>query len=108
MMKQATEYVRGLRYKLRMMVITVDEPTFVFGVNQLVLANTTNPTSMLKKKLNAIAYHFVCKGVARDKWRTAYINTNDNVADMLTKPMSGPKRQKFVSMALHHIYPDKG
>ena len=107
-MKQATEYVRGLRYKLRMMGITVDEPAFVFGDNQSVLANTTNPTSTLKKKSNAIAYHFVCEGVARDEWRTAYINTNDNIADMLTKPLSGPKRWKFVRMVLHHIYPETG
>ena len=107
-MKQATEYVRGLRYKLRMMGITVDEPAFVFGDNQSVLANTTNPTSTLKKKSNAIAYHFVREGVARDEWRTAYINTNDNIADMLTKPLSGPKRWKFVRMVLHHIYPEKG
>ncbi len=32
-MKQATGYVRGLRYKQRMMGLTVDEPTFVFGDN---------------------------------------------------------------------------
>jgi hypothetical protein len=32
-MKQATEYIRGSRYKLRMMGITVDEPVFVFGDN---------------------------------------------------------------------------
>ena len=107
-MKQATEYVCGLRYKLRMMGITVDEPTFVFGDNQSVLANTTNPTSTLKKKSNAIAYHFFREGVARDEWRTAYINTHDNVADMLTKPLAGPKRQKFVRMVLHHIYPETG
>jgi hypothetical protein len=107
-MKQATEYVRGLRYKQRMMGITVDEPTFVFGDNQSVLANNTNPTSTLKKKLNAIAYHFVRKGVARDEWRTAYINTDDNVADMLKKPLSSPKHQKFVSIVLHHIYSQIG
>jgi len=58
-MKQATEYIRGLRYKLRMMGITVDEPAYVFGDNQSVLANTTAPDSTLKKKSNAIAYHFV-------------------------------------------------
>jgi hypothetical protein len=67
-MKQATEYIRGLRYKLRMIGITVDEPAFVFGDNQLVLANTTAPSSTLKKKSNAIAYHFVREGCARDKW----------------------------------------
>ena len=32
-MEQATEYIRGLRYKLRMMGITVDEPAYVFGDN---------------------------------------------------------------------------
>jgi hypothetical protein len=105
-MKQACEYIRGLRYKLRMMGITVDEPTFIFGDNQSVLANTTNPTSTLKKRSNAIAYHFVREGVARDEWRTTYINTHDNIADMLTKPLAGPKRQKFVRMVLHHIYPE--
>ena len=65
-MKQATEYVCGLRYKLRMMGITVNEPTFVFGDNQSVLANTTAPASTLKKNSNAIAHHFVRKGCARD------------------------------------------
>ena len=58
-MKQATEYVRGLRYKLRMLGIKVDEPAYVFGDNKSVLCNTTAPESTLKKKSNAIAYHFV-------------------------------------------------
>ena len=40
-MKQCTEYVRGLRYKLRMMGIAIPEPTYLFGDNQLVLYNTT-------------------------------------------------------------------
>ncbi len=62
-----------------MMGITVDEPAFVFGDNQSVLANTTAQSSTLKKKSNAIAYHFVREGCARDEWRTTYINTNDNV-----------------------------
>jgi hypothetical protein len=91
-----------------MMGITVDEPAFVFGDNQSVLCNTTAPASTLKKKSNAIAYNFVREGVARDEWRTAYVNTHDNIADLLTKPLSGPKRVKFVRMILHHIYPEIG
>jgi hypothetical protein len=100
--KQATEYIHWLRYKLRMMGITVDEHAYAFGDNQPVLANTTAPGSMLLKKSNAIAYHFVCEGCARDEWRTAYINTDKNVADLLTKPLAGPKQTKFVQMLLHH------
>ena len=92
-MKQATEYIRGRRYKLRMMGIPVDEPAFVYGDNQSVLANTSLPTSMLKKKSNAVAYHFVREGCAPDEWRTAYVNTHNNVADLLAKPLpSGEKR----------------
>ena len=107
-MKQATEYVRGLGYKLRMMGIKVDEPAFVFGDNQSVLCDTTAPASTLKKKSNAIAYHFVREGAARDEWRTAYVNTDENLADLLTKPLSGQKRAKFVRMVLNHVFPEKG
>ncbi|KAL7549612.1 hypothetical protein ACHAWF_012879 [Thalassiosira exigua] len=103
-MKQAVEYVRGLRYKLRMMGIPVEEPAFVFGDNQSVLCNTTMPDSQLKKKSNSIAFHFVREGSARDEWRTAYINTHDNVADLMTKPLpGGEKRWKFVRMLLHYL-----
>jgi hypothetical protein len=82
-----------------MMGITVDEPAFVFGDNQSIFANTTAPASTLKKKSNAIAYHFVREGCARDEWWTAYINinTHDNIADLPTKPLpSGEKQIKFI------------
>ncbi len=81
-MKQSTEYVQGLRYKLRMMGIKVDEPAYMFGDHQSVLCNITAPASTLKKKSNAIAYHLVREGVARDEWRTAYVNTDENLADI--------------------------
>ena len=67
-MKQCCEYVHGLRYKLRMMGISCDNPTLIYGDNQLVLANTTIPDSMLKKKSQSIAYHFVRERAAQDKW----------------------------------------
>ena len=58
-MKQCCEYIHGLRYKLRMMGILCDDPTFIYGDNQSVLANTTVPDSTLKKKSQSITYHFV-------------------------------------------------
>ena len=104
-MKQCTEYVRGLRYRLRMMGIPVEEPTYIYGDNQSVLANTKNPHSQLKKKSNSIAYHFVREGCARDEWRATYINTIYNLADLLTKSLpAGEKRTRFVKALLHHIY----
>ena len=104
-MKHCTEYVRGLRYKLRMMGIPCELPTLIHGDNQSVLANTSVPDSVLKKKSNSIAYHFVREGCARDEWRTGYINTHSNPADLLTKPLpSGEKRVRFVRMMLYHIF----
>ena len=82
-MKQCCEYIQGLRYKLRMMGIPVEGPTCIYCDNQSVLANTTIPYSTLKKKSQSIAYHFFCEGVSRDEWRTSYVNTHDNEADLL-------------------------
>ena len=104
-MKQCCEYIRGLRYKLRMMGIPVEGPTYIYGDNQSVLANTTIPDSTLKKKSQSIAYHFVHEGVARDEWRTSYVNTHDNEADLLTKQLPhGDKRKGFACNLLHHIF----
>ena len=64
-MKQAREYLRGLRYKFRMFGIPVCGPAFIYGDNQSVLANTTRPESTLKKKSQSIAYHFLLKKVVR-------------------------------------------
>ena len=104
-MKQCTEYIRGLKYKLRMMGIPCEGPAYIYGDNQSVLANTTIPESTLKKKSQSIAYHFVREGAARDEWRTAYVNTHLNPADLLTKPLpAGEKRSGFVRMILHHLF----
>ena len=104
-MKQCCEYLRGLRYKLRMMGIPCVGPAYIYGDNQSVLANTTIPDSTLKKKSQSIAYHFVREGSARDEWRTSYVNTHENESDLLTKILpSGEKRRSFVRRILHHIF----
>jgi hypothetical protein len=106
-MKQCCEYLRGLRYKLRMMGIPVTGPAYILGDNKSVLCNTSIPDSTLKKKSQSIAYHFVREGAARDEWRTGYVNTHENEADLLTKALpSGEKRKSFVRRVLHHIFRD--
>ena len=104
-MKQCCEYIRGLRYKLQMMGILVVGLAYIYGDNQSVLANTTIPDSTLKKKSQSNAYHFVHEGLARDEWRTTYINMHENEADLLTKLLpNGEKRHGFVMDLLHHIF----
>jgi hypothetical protein len=96
-MKQCCEYLQGLRYKLRMMGIPCVDPAYIHADNQSVLASCGIPNSILKKKSQSIAYHFVREGAA--------VNTHDNEADLLTKLLpSGEKRKAFVARLLHHIF----
>ena len=103
-MKQCCEYIRGIRYKLRMMGIPVDLPTYIFGDNQSVLAKTSRPHSTLKKKASSIAFHYVSEEVAKGEWCTTYLNIHLNPADLLTKSLpGGEKRARFTAYLLHYL-----
>ena len=103
-LKQCCEYVCGLRNKLRMMGIRLNGPTYVYGDNKSVLTNSSIPDSVLKKKSNSIAYHFVREGNYSGEWMVTDIKSEDNVADMLTKPLSAIKRQRLLGMVMHHLH----
>ena len=87
-----------------MMGIEVSESAYIYGDNKSVLSNDLVPESVLRKKSNSIAYNFVREGSASDEWRVAYVNTHENVADLLTKPLGGEKRINFIQRLLHHLY----
>jgi hypothetical protein len=63
-LKTGIEIISVLRYKLRMMGISLDGHAHVRVDNMFVVKNTSVPESTLKKKSNAIAYHFVSEAVA--------------------------------------------
>ena len=69
------------------------------------LCNTTIPDSTLNKKSNSITFHFVRECSATDEWRTGYINTELNPADLLSKSVkNGESRRTKDRMILHDIY----
>ena len=106
-MKTMIEALRGLRYKLRMMGVPIDGPSYVRGDNEAVIKSTLAPDSTLKKKNNAIAYHYCRESVAMDETRTCYVHTDDNEADILTKVLpQGPKRTKFIQQLLWDVEDD--
>ena len=105
-MKHGVEALRGLRYKLRMMGVEVDGPTYVYGDNMSVIHNTLKPQSMLKKKPNSICYNFVRGAVAMKECLTTHVPTLWNWADLLTKVLSGKKKRDLVHGVLFDIYDD--
>ena len=94
-----------MRYKLHQMGIEVKGPTNDFGDNKSVLVNASKPDSVLMKRSNSIAYHPVCEESTRDEWHVAYISTDDNQADLMTKCLPyGTKHVKHSHNLLYWLY----
>jgi hypothetical protein len=83
----ATELAMEYRYCLRMLGVEVDGPVRMFGDNNSVILNTTLPSSMLKKKHQSIAYHAVRNAQAAGILVFEHVKSEDNWADVLTKPL---------------------
>jgi hypothetical protein len=58
---------------LRSLGVVLDGPSLMLGDNMSVVLNTTVPSSVLKKKHNAIAYHRVREAIVARMMRFAYI-----------------------------------
>lgn len=71
--KIAVDQIEAFRYKLRMFGVPLDGPANVFVDNQSVVLNATNPTSVLKKKHNAIACHRIHEAIAANMIRIAKV-----------------------------------
>ena len=85
----STELIITMKYKIRMLGAPLEGETILLGDNASVVTNCSIPSSTLKNKHNAIAYHWVHEAVAAGILNLGYISSKDNVADILTKPL-GP------------------
>jgi hypothetical protein len=90
-MKIAVKLIEGLRYKLRIMGVPVEDPCNVFCDNEAVVKNSTRPESTLKKKHQAIAYHRTRVAQAAGTVRIAKEDGETKLADIFTKLLTGPK-----------------
>ena len=98
--KIATEMIMEFRYKLRMLGIPVDGPSILLGDNLSMVKNCTLPSSTLKKRHNALAYHRVREAVAAKVIMLGHCSTNDNLADCLTKALGGKHLYHFIKPLL--------
>lgn len=99
----AVEMVMEYRYKLRMMGMPVEGPDTILCDNKSAVLNTTLPSSTLKKKHNAIAYHKTREAVAANIIKILHIEGVENVADILTKPLEGTSFRKHVGKCMNRI-----
>ena len=85
----AVEQVMDLRYRLRMLGVPVDGASVLVGDNQSVITSCSLPSSNLKKRHNAIAYHRIREAVAAGIVKLRFVKSEYNLADALTKALSG-------------------
>jgi hypothetical protein len=105
-MKHGIKTLRGLRYKICMMGISLSGPTYIYGDNKSQVTNSSRPESTLKKKCNSICYHAIRESVAMGETLLTHTRTGENLAHFLTKTTSGPKCRKLVRGVVHDIYDD--
>jgi hypothetical protein len=88
-MKNGIATCRGLRYKLRMMGVSLIGPKYVYGNNMYVVNNTHWPESILKKESNYICYHAVRESSAMGESLLGNVPSVDNSAAICTKVVPG-------------------
>jgi hypothetical protein len=103
-MKNGIETCCGLRYKLRMMGVTLSGPTYVYGENMYVVHNTHRPESVLKNNSNSICYHLVRETAAMGESIIGHVPSVENPADIFTNVVpGGQKRNHLIRILLHDL-----
>lgn len=75
------------------------EPMIIFEDNQSAISMSKNPQFHGRSKYIAIKYHFIREQVCNGKVELKYCKTNDMVADIMTKGLSGEQFEKLRLMA---------
>ena len=80
-MKHGMETLCGIQYKLRMMGITIEGPSYIYGDNMLVIYNIQRLEINLSKNSNSIFYHAMRETVAICELLTTHIPIGENRAN---------------------------
>jgi antitoxin component of RelBE/YafQ-DinJ toxin-antitoxin module len=99
----AVEIIIEFRYKLRMMGLPIEDVSQVFCNNQSVVLSKTLPSNMLKKKHNAIAYHWIREAVAARIVDICHTAGTENIADIFSKPTDGPTFRRHLKSTLMNL-----
>jgi hypothetical protein len=103
-MKQGRiEALQGLQYKLWMMEVYLNGPSYIYGDKMSVIYNTHPTTWIDIEEEVSVCYHVVWESVAMGESLTGHISMHDNPADICTKIVipSGMKWDHLVGLILY-------
>ncbi|GMI32613.1 hypothetical protein TrCOL_g880 [Triparma columacea] len=95
--KTAAEVAHVARRLLRSMGIPVQGHARILGDNLGMIQSATLAASALKKKALGVAYHMCREGVAMGAMLFYKVKSQDNIADALTKALTGPVLTGLIS-----------
>ena len=78
----------------------VFSPVTLYCDNQGALALAKNPVQHQRSKHIDIRYHFVRSEIQKQLLNLVYVPSKDNLADIFTKPVPGPRIKTFLSVIL--------
>jgi hypothetical protein len=99
--RSAVEYITGMRLLMRALGVPSDGPSILLGDNRGVVESASNFTTVLIKKHNAISYHRVREAVAAGIVDFRWIDGENNLADLMTKPVTKVTQNRFIKRFMY-------
>ena len=96
--KAAKEAVWFKRLLIEVTYFVMDKPITLFEDNQGCIGLAKNPAHHGRTKHIDIQHHFIREKVEENEIELVYYLTEDMITDMLTKPVSREKLQRFCNM----------
>ena len=96
-LRNATELIISLRYKLRSFGVPIDGEANIFCDNDAVVKTTSSADATLKKKHCSVSYHRIRESVSAGIIIILYESTSTNLADLLTKSLNCVTRRELMS-----------
>ena len=88
-----------------MLGVKLEGSSIMVGDNMAVILNTTIPSSAIKKKHQACNYHKIRESIAAGFINYGHIPSEENVADVMTKPLGKLLFEKATSQYLFRKVP---
>ena len=81
------------------------EPTVIYTDSQSALRLATNPKFHAHNKDIDIKYHYIREQILLQSIRLQFVNTHDQIVDIVTKPLNPNQFRRLQASMLTDVYP---
>jgi hypothetical protein len=96
------EQIVDLRNTFRYLGVPIHNTSYVFGDNESMINSSTYPDARLHKRHNILSYHYVRSMIARGFIKLTHINSQSNLADVLSKHWSYNSVKGLLKPVFHY------